>query len=161
MIFLSEQRAGFIDCERTINEAVNTTMNSSVEADLIIEGSCYCGAINFSCAGPPKWCGHCHCTICQKVHGSGVVTWVGFDTASVTVTDPDKRLKWFESTPGAQRGRCDHCGSNLFFRSVKWPGELHVTRASLSPEVTLVPDGHAFYDTHVDWLKLADKPNGE
>ncbi len=128
----------------------------------MIDGSCYCGKVTFEITPPTKWCGHCHCSICQKIHGSGVVTWVGCHSESVTINDPENKLYWYSSTEGAERGSCSHCGTQLFFRSVKWPGELHVTRASLLSPVDREPTGHSYYDSHVDWLTLGDElPRGD
>jgi len=123
-----------------------------------LKGSCY-GAVGFRATGPSKWCGHCHCTICQRVHGSGVVTWVGFEEGDVVLDDPQGALQWFESSPGAGRGACSGCGSHLFFRSEKWPGELHIVRAAFTSEVDRAPEGQAFFDTRVDWLSMEGAPD--
>ena len=46
----------------------------------------------------------------------------------------------------------------MFFESKHWPGELHVTLASLDPEVaaTLQPQMHAYWSSHVPWVELGD-----
>ncbi|MBT4162464.1 MAG: GFA family protein [Gammaproteobacteria bacterium] len=108
---------------------------------------------------PTKWCGHCHCTICQRIHGSGAVTWVGCEELSVEIVDPDSQLRWYESTSGAQRGSCLQCGTHLFFKSINWPGELHITRTSFTGDIDREPGGHSFYDTHVTWMSLTDSPD--
>lgn len=80
-------------------------------------GRCLCGDLRFTATLPSKWMAHCHCTLCQRAHGAGVVTWVGFGHDRVALDDPQGRLRWYESTPGAERGFCTRCGSTLFFRS--------------------------------------------
>lgn len=122
----------------------------------IARGRCLCGDIRFEATLPTKWVAHCHCRLCQRAHGAGVVTWAGFEAGQVAVHDPHGHLHWFASTPGARRGFCGHCGSPLFFRSETWPGELHVARAHFEDPLDRAPQVHVFYDTHVDWLPLAD-----
>lgn len=89
-------------------------------------------------------------------HGAAFVTWVGVAAGSARIDDIDSRLQWFESTPGAERGFCSRCGSTLFFRSQRWPGELHVARSNFTTPLDREPQAHAFDDTRVDWVHLAD-----
>ena len=118
-------------------------------------GRCLCGDLRFEAALPSKWMAHCHCTLCQRAHGAGVVTWVGFEADRVELRDPENRLQWYESTPGAQRGFCNRCGSTLFFRSERWPGELHIVRANFDTALDREPQLHVFYDSHAPWLPTA------
>lgn len=118
-------------------------------------GGCLCGAVRFTVSGATKWCAHCHCTLCRRAHGAAFVTWVGVPEESFEL-DADSTLRWFESTPGAFRGFCERCGSTLLFRSGRWPGEMHVTRAAFDGDIDRSPSGHAYYSTHVDWAKVDD-----
>jgi hypothetical protein len=119
------------------------------------QGGCLCGAVRFTVTGPTKWSAHCHCTLCRRAHGAAFVTWVGVAEENFRL-DADPTLRWFESTPGAYRGFCDRCGSTLLFRSGRWPGEMHVTRAAFDGDIDRSPAGHAYYSTHVDWAKVDD-----
>lgn len=125
-------------------------------------GSCLCGAVAFTAPMPPRWVAHCHCTRCQRAHGAAFVTWVGVDADRVVTTDPQGLLHWFEpaadASPdaGGHRASCSHCGSPMFFRSPRWPGELHIVRALFTQPVAHEPDAHAYYDTHVAWVELGD-----
>ena len=119
-------------------------------------GRCLCGDLRFDAQLPSKWMAHCHCSLCQRAHGAGVVTWVGFEAPRVHIHDPEGRLTWFESSPGAERGFCSRCGSTLFFRSRKWAGELHIVRSNFDTPLDREPQVHVYYDTHVAWLPTAD-----
>lgn len=121
-----------------------------------IQGSCLCQAVRFACTLPSKWVAHCHCSLCRRSHGAGVVTWAGFPATQVTIVDMDGKLRWYESSPGAERGFCSQCGSPMFFRSANWPGELHIARALFADPLDREPAVHVFYGTHVDWLTLGD-----
>lgn len=122
-------------------------------------GSCFCGAVRFAAELPLKWVAHCHCTMCRRAHGAGYVTWAGFESGKVGIEDPDAQLRWFDSSPGAQRGFCARCGSPLFFRSERWADELHIARAQFDDPLDREPQAHVFWNTHVEWM-LPDPADG-
>ena len=119
-------------------------------------GSCLCGAVQFDARLPTKWVAHCHCTRCQRAHGAPVVTWAGFEATAVDVHDAGQVLRWHVAAEGGSRGFCSRCGSPIFFKSGRWAGELHVARALFTTPLDREPQAHVYYDTHVDWLQLAD-----
>ena len=118
------------------------------------KGSCLCGAIQFVAHGPSKWCAHCHCSLCRAAHGAGYVTWAGFEQTQVNINNDTDQLCWFESSVGAQRGFCRNCGSSLFFRSRKWPGELHIALGCIHDEIDRQPQANVFFDRHVNWMPI-------
>jgi hypothetical protein len=119
-------------------------------------GQCLCGAVGFAIDMPTKWVAHCHCSLCRRAHGAAFVTWVGVNDNQFTLNDPGGALKWFHSSPEAERGFCAQCGSTLFFRSSRWPGEMHIVRANFADPIDRKPQAHVFFDTHVDWLAIDD-----
>jgi hypothetical protein len=114
-------------------------------------GGCLCGYVRFRVEWPSQWVAHCHCTLCRRAHGAGYVTWFGMAEDRARIHDDAGSLRWYASSPGAERGFCARCGSSLFFRSERWPGELHITLANLDGPADRVPQAHVFWDTHVDW----------
>jgi len=124
--------------------------------DASASGRCLCGAVGFEVKLPSKWVAHCHCTMCQRAHGAAFVTWVGSEATQAEIRDPHQLLEWHASSPEAQRGFCRRCGSSLFFRSSKWPGELHIARANFTDPLDKEPQGHVFYDSHVSWFAVND-----
>jgi hypothetical protein len=116
-------------------------------------GDCLCGAIEFTAELPSRWVAHCHCTMCQKTAGSAFITWAGFDKKNCVIHDLKKQLRWFQSSPEAQRGFCNTCGSVLFFVSSRWPDEIHITLSNFQAPIDRKPEMHAFWDTHVDWVE--------
>jgi len=119
-----------------------------------VSGSCFCGAVVFTARLPSKWCAHCHCSMCRKTHGAGYVTWVGFEADRVGIKSGKEQLNWFDSSPGAQRGFCNKCGSSLFFRSENWAGELHIALGCMDGPIDRKPQANAFFDRHVDWMPI-------
>ena len=84
------------------------------------------------------------------------VTWVSAEEPQVSIRDPEKCLTWYASSNEAERGFCSRCGSSLFFKSIRWAGEIHIVRAAFTEPVDRLPQVHAYYDTHVDWFKVND-----
>ena len=121
-----------------------------------VHGSCLCGDVAFSAALPTLWVAHCHCSFCRRAHGAAFVTWAGFRADQVDVAAGPAQPRWHASSPGAERGFCGRCGSPMFFRSTRWPGELHVARALIADPLDREPSAHVFYDSHVPWLQIGD-----
>ena len=131
-------------------------MSNFDSTTILMTGACLCGAIGFEIQPPSNWCAHCHCSMCRRAHGAAFVTWLGADSDRVRLRDPEGLLRWYHSSSEARRGFCARCGSQLFFESDRWPGETHVVRASIAAGVDREPQGHVFWDSHVDWIELGD-----
>ena len=127
-----------------------------VELNRPAHGQCQCGAVTFELQLPSKWLAHCHCSMCRHAHGAGYVTWLGMPSERCVVDDSEAQLRWFSSSAEAERGFCGRCGSPLFFRSSRWPGELHVAFAQVRDPVDRNPQAHVFWDSHVAWALPAD-----
>ena len=100
-------------------------------------GSCLCGQLRFEYDSPSLWCGHCHCSLCQRAHGAPLVTWVGVAADS-------------------QRGFCTACGSTVFFRSRRWPGEIHIVRSNINGAIDAAPEGHVHWESRASWFDFED-----
>ncbi len=125
-------------------------------SDPTIPGSCLCGAVRFSVTVPVRFAVHCHCSRCRKAHGAAFVTWVGVPDPGFRFDTGESEVGWYASSPEARRGFCRACGSPLFFRSTRWPGEVHVVRASLEGDPGMEPKAHVFADARVPWVTLGD-----
>ena len=128
------------------------------KVDKLAHGNCLCGAVRFTAHLPCKWVVHCHCTRCQRAHGAAFVTWVGFDEMQVQIHDTQHTLRWFTAAEHghSQRGFCAQCGSPMFFRSERYPNELHIARALFTSPIDRAPESHVYYDTHVSWIDGMD-----
>ncbi|NDK39757.1 GFA family protein [Pseudoxanthomonas gei] len=115
---------------------------------------CLCGEVKLEATLPSKWVAHCHCSLCRRAHGAAFVTWVGMEAARCVIDDPAQRLRWYQSTPGAERGFCSHCGTMMLFRSPRWPGELHIALAHFTTPLDRAPQVHAHWDDHVPWASI-------
>ena len=85
-----------------------------------------------------------------------IVTWVGVKMENFRIAD-QKKVRWYQYTEHSRRGFCPTCGSPMFYMSTRFPGDIHVTRASLLGEVDVTPKLHIFFDEHVAWFPFEDK----
>ena len=123
-------------------------MNDAVKGSA--QGCCQCGRNVVQLLGPAKWVAHCHCLNCQHAHGAAMVTWAGY--ADGTYAIDDSNTDWYASSAEAQRGRCKHCGSPMYFRSTRWPGELHIARVFLNDNSIVPPQAHVFCHSTPAWM---------
>lgn len=117
-------------------------------------GACLCGTVKFEFRFPTLWCAHCHCSLCRRAHGAGVVTWVGVASQRFSLITGDEQLTRYRSSAEAIRSFCSQCGSSLFFESQRWPGEIHIALANVRTPIDRVPARHVFTEEHVEWVPL-------
>ena len=124
---------------------------------------CLCGDVTVQASLPSKWVAHCHCSLCRRAHGAAFVTWAGIPEAQFRLTAGEQAMRWYRSTPEAERGfcmrcgtimACSRCGSRLFFRAERWPGELHIALAHFITPVDRAPQLHASWQDHVAWADV-------
>ena len=115
-------------------------------------GRCHCGRVRFVARFPSRFNAHCHCASCRHAHGAAFVTWVGFPSGQVSITEGAELLAAHESSPGTFRRFCSACGTKMLFESARWPGEMHITLAAFDDPVDREPSVHAFASEHVRWL---------
>jgi hypothetical protein len=118
-------------------------------------GACLCGEVRFEYPAPSLWCAHCHCSMCQRAHGAPVVTWVGVAEQRFRLKS-DTALRWYHSSADSERGFCAHCGSTLFFRSQRWPGEIHIVRTNIDGEIDVTPSLHVHCESQAPWFSPGD-----
>lgn len=90
-------------------------MTTTDTAGKIYTGSCLCGNIRYTAAGPTDDFPHlCSCKHCQKLSGGPVMSWAGFQLATFTWDGPGGEPQWYYTFPGeTKRGFCPECGTSL------------------------------------------------
>ena len=113
---------------------------------------CLCKGLQFKVSLPVKWCSNCHCTRCQKGHGAGFVTWVGFKKDNFIIVKGKELLQWYHTSKKSEFGFCSKCGSSIIYRSIKCPDEIHITLVNIIADLNIAPQFDSYFDTHVPWL---------
>lgn len=118
---------------------------------MTLAGGCLCGAVRYTAQAAQGGIVACHCSQCRR--------WSGHVWASIEVTDlrleGEDRLRWFRSSPGAERGFCTVCGSSLVFRALK-TGLAEVSGGSLDAPTGLRLLRHGHAGDKGDYYDIAD-----
>jgi hypothetical protein len=121
-----------------------------------VRGGCLCGRVRFAIRLPTLFCAHCHCSMCRRAHGAGVVTWTAVRREQLTLESGEELLRRYRSSDHGTRSFCRICGSQLFCESARHPGQVDLTLASLDGPIDRAPQLHAYHADRVEWLELAD-----
>lgn len=114
-------------------------------------GSCLCGGVRYTATGPLDGVSVCHCTQCQKTSGFvAAAAWLPVENLTI---DNDETLKWYRSSPQAERGFCSNCGGNLFWRQ-DGSDMISITMGTLDPPTGMKIVENIFTDTAGDYYEL-------
>lgn len=122
-----------------------------------VRGSCFCGAVRFSIEQPVSWCGHCHCTMCQRSHGAGYVTWLVVPRRQFSIDAGEAELTRFASSDHGTRSFCRRCGSSLLCESTHHPDDIDVVLANVESVVERAPEAHIYFDDRASWMRVDDE----
>lgn len=117
-------------------------------------GRCLCGAVRFRCEAPPLWSSICHCESCRRATSSPFTAFFGMADGQWCWTGAPPAT--FNSSPGVWRDFCPASGSQVAYRSTRFPGEIHFYAAALDNPSAYVPENHVFTAEMLPWVHLAD-----
>ncbi len=121
-----------------------------------VAGACLCRVVRFEVQLPTLFCAHCHCTMCQRNHGAGYVTWFGVRPAQLKVLQGGDRLVRHRSSEHGTRSFCGECGSSLFCENTQHPDRVDVVLTSVEGAIDRAPQLHAFYSDRASWIQVSD-----
>lgn len=84
-------------------------------------GSCLCGGVTYQIMGDLRPVVACHCKQCRKTSGHYVAST---QCKADQITIKESTLRWYQSSDTAERGFCQRCGGNLFWRRF---GNAHIS----------------------------------
>lgn len=80
-----------------------------------MKGQCVCGTTTFTVELKNHDVHACHCSICRR-QTSGVIMTIDVEQGSLQFTQ-DEHLSIYNSSDWGERGFCNCCGTNLFWRT--------------------------------------------
>jgi hypothetical protein len=113
---------------------------------------------------PTLFASHCHCESCRRAHAAAFVTWTGVPKGRFRVVQGEAEVTCYESSPGAFRCFCRHCGTVMFtyyepghadFGDAA--GSTYVPVAVLVDPLDRAPDGHVSFEEAVSWFPFEDR----
>ncbi len=78
------------------------------------QGSCFCGAVQFTVGGEPAAMGYCHCESCRSWSAGPVNAFTLWKPEAVQITRGADHIGTYNKTPHSHRKWCKTCGGHLF-----------------------------------------------
>lgn len=125
------------------------------------QGSCFCGAVQFTVSGAPAAMGYCHCDSCRRWSAGPVNAFTLWQPDAVRITQGADRIAAYNKTPNSTRQWCQTCGGHLF---TDHPGlGLIDVYAAVIPDFPYQPGIHVHYQEtrlrlHDGLPKMKDVP---
>ena len=116
-------------------------------------GSCLCGAVSFTAAGPLRGVVYCHCSQCRKQSGHFyAATNVADDGLAI---EGAENITWYRASAFARRGFCSTCGSVLFWKHNE-SSETSVMAGAFDLPSGLKGEVHIFVGDKGDYYAIDD-----
>ncbi len=115
------------------------------------KGHCLCGAITFQTDAPPRGPSVCHCGQCRRQSGHLWASAYVPKEALNVIGD----VRWYDSSPQAQRGFCPTCGSFLFWHAHA-EDTISFALGALEAPTGLRLEKHIFTADQGDYYDIAD-----
>ena len=120
-----------------------------------VEGGCLCGRVRYAATGRRLWAAYCHCATCRHHVASPVAVFVGYRHGQVRFSGAAAPAI-YRSSPDVERGFCAACGTPIFYRSDRHPGEIHLLIGTFDRPAAFAPTRHVFHDEKLPWFDAAD-----
>jgi len=134
-----------------------------------LEGSCYCGAVEFSCQSrAPYPFMYCYCSICRKTAGGGGYAINLHADANSLQVKGEKHISVFrafldhpkrQQRSHGERRFCRECGSALWVWDPNWPELMHPFASAIDTPLQPPPERyHIFLDSKPAWVPVPSGP---
>ena len=119
------------------------------------QGGCLCGGVRYQTTSALRDVITCHCSQCRKTGGHFVAA-TQVPTADLRLTE-SATLRWYRSSDSAERGFCQRCGGNLFWRPTS-PGSdtTSIMAGTVDPPTGLRIIQHIFTADKSDYYQIND-----
>lgn len=107
------------------------------------QGSCFCGAVQFTVTGEPAAMGYCHCDSCRSWSAGPVNAFTLWNPEAVKITKGADQIASYAKTPANERQWCKQCGGHLFTNHPAW--NLIDVYSAVIPDFKFQPGVHVHY----------------
>ena len=115
-------------------------------------GSCFCGAVEFTVSGEPAAMGYCHCESCRHWSAGPVNAFTLWNPEAVKITKGADNIGTYNKTEQSYRKWCKTCGGHFL---TEHPGMgLTDVYAAAIPRFSHQPAVHVNYQETV--LRIKD-----
>jgi len=117
------------------------------------KGHCLCGAVSYTVTGELRPVMYCHCEQCRRTTGHYVAATACAPEQLHLVGE--ENIRWYRSSPTAERGFCGTCGSNLFWRP-EHGKHWSIWAGSVDRPTGLKASSHIYVHMKSDYYELTD-----
>ena len=110
-------------------------------------GSCFCGAVEFTVSGEPAGMGYCHCESCRHWSAGPVNAFTLWSPEAVKITQGADNIGTYNKTPQSSRKWCKTCGGHIFTEHPEM--DLTDVYAAVLPQLPFQPGVHVNYQETV------------
>jgi hypothetical protein len=118
-------------------------------------GQCLCGEVQFEISGSMPDFYQCHCSLCQKLTGSGSDTATFLNKAQFKWSKPNPDIKSYKTSSGYRSDFCQQCGSTVPYFMEN--GEQYwIPAGLLNQPIDNVVAAHLFVESKAPWDVIGD-----
>ncbi len=88
--------------------------------ETIYQGSCFCGAVQFTVSGEASAMGYCHCESCRSWSGAPVNAFTLWKPEAVRIIRGADLIGTYSKSPLSFRKWCKTCGGHVFTEHPSW-----------------------------------------
>jgi len=122
----------------------------------LIRGHCECGRVRFEVDGEILDFGHCHCSICRRLHGAAYATFAGVERSRFRYLTGEADVRVYKSSPRNDRLFCAHCGSPILVDPKTEPARLYLSMSAVEGDPPRPPGYHAWVSSKAPWHEITD-----
>jgi hypothetical protein len=116
-------------------------------------GGCLCGGVRYRIRGALRGIIACHCSQCRRTSGH-YAAMTSAPSANIELT-ASATLVWYRSSDSAERGFCNRCGGNLFWKQ-RGRDAISITGGTLDTPTGLAVEEHIFVADKSDYYTIED-----
>lgn len=122
-----------------------------------ISGQCSCGELAYHHPAPAVQIVACHCSLCRRMTGAPLSSYVVVKAADLVLTQGQDFLKSYAVTSRTQRYFCTDCGTPLYnSNQVTYAGLTMLYLGTVNQHESLTPTMDIYCESNLSWLSTAD-----
>ncbi|RLA34943.1 MAG: GFA family protein [Gammaproteobacteria bacterium] len=122
----------------------------------MIEGKCLCGRIQYAVEGDIGEVSHCHCSMCQRIHGAAFGTYGAVPRKNFRWLSGSDLVQVYQSSASMDRTFCSVCGSTLQAFLNTEPDVLYLALGTTNGDPKCRPSFHIFVGSKAPWYEITD-----
>lgn len=130
---------------------------------MLLEGSCKCGAVNFSVeSNTPRPYQLCYCSICRKAGTGGYAINLGAWSESLKINGKSSLNVFKVNSGGFERSFCRDSVTMLWVLDSRWPDLLHPFASAVDTDLPEAPERtHIMLGSKAPWVQPDIRPGDQ